>query len=200
MKSKIRDIVDVATGYQFRGKVEPVEDGNVSVIQIKDIDERRTVRLDDLVCVRLERPDAHLVQQGDVLFLSRGQRQYAVVISSPVKDTIATGFFFVLRSYARRVRPEFLAWSLNQPEFQELLRPITRGSHMPLVSKTDFQNLMIELPTLAVQDRILHLQQLFDHEQELAAALQSKRAQLVHAISHELLAGRLQIQDSTDDE
>jgi restriction endonuclease S subunit len=195
MKKRIRDIAEIRTGYQFRGKVEPAEDANVAVIQIKDIDDRLNVRLDDLLPVRVDNPEPYLVSQGDVLFLSRGHRQYAAMISESVKDTIATGYFFILHPDERRIRPEFLAWSINQPEFQDALRPFTRGSHMPLVSKTDFQDLTILLPSMAVQDRILALNQLVDRERDLTAALQQKRGELVQAVSRDLLTGRLRIED-----
>ena len=160
MKKRIRDIAEIRTGYHFRGKVEAADDANVAVIQIKDIDDRLKVQVHDLLPVRLDNPDPYLVSQGDVLFLSRGHRQYATTISEPVRNTVATGYFFILRPDQFMVRSEFLAWSINQPEFQDSLRPFTRGSHMPLVSRSDFQDLTITLPAMAVQDRILALQQL----------------------------------------
>ena len=191
MKNRLRDIAEIRSGYQFRGKVSADEDANVTVIQIKDIDDRLNVRTDDLIPVKVDKPESYLVSQGDVLFLSRGHRQYAAVISEPVQDTIATGYFFILRPTTKLVQTEFLAWSINQSDFQEELRPFVRGSHMPLVSKTDFQDLLITLPPLAVQRQILQLQNLFDRERELTSALLQKRGELVQAISRLLLTGQL---------
>ena len=91
MKQRIGDIAEIRTGYQFRGKVETAEDANVAVIQIKDIDDRLNIRVPDLVPVRVDNPEPYLVSQGDVLFLSRGHRQYAAVVSDAVKNTIASG-------------------------------------------------------------------------------------------------------------
>ena len=195
MKKRIRDIAEIRTGYQFRGKVEAADDANVAVIQIKDIDDRLKVRVEDLLPVKLDNPEPYLVTQGDVLFLSRGHRQYAASVSEPVRNTVATGYFFIVHPDQDMVRSEFLAWSINQPEFQDALRPFTRGSHMPLVSRSDFQDLTITLPAMAIQDRILALQHLIDRERELTTALQLKRGKLVEAISRELLTGRLRIKD-----
>ncbi len=195
LKKRIRDIAEIRTGFQFRGKVEAADDANVAVIQIKDIDDRLKVQVQDLLPVKLDNPEPYRVTQGDVLFLSRGHRQYAASVSEPVRDTVATGYFFILHPDQDMIRSDFLAWSINQPEFQDSLRPFTRGSHMPLVSKSDFQDLTIGLPTLAVQDRILALQQLIDRERELTTILQLKRGKLVAAISRELLSGRPRIKD-----
>ena len=193
MKKRIRDIAAIRIGYQFRGKVEAAGDANVALIQIKDIDERLKVRVQHLLPVRLDNPEPYLVSQGDVLFLSRGHRQFAALVSEAVRNTVATGYFFILRPDVDRVRSEFLAWSINQPDFQAALRPFTRGSHMPLISKSDFQDLTIGLPEKAVQDKILELQQLIDRERELTTVLQRKRGTLVEAVSRALLTGRLRI-------
>lgn len=194
MKKKLKDIADIRTGYQFRGKVSASEDANVSVIQIKDVDEFLVVHTSDLVPVKVDNPEPYLVSQGDVLFLSRGHRQYATLLTEPVHDTMATGYFFVIRPKAAVIRPSFLAWTINQPDFQESMRPFVRGSHIPLVSKMDFQNITIQIPPLAVQDRIMTFQSLFERERQLSAAIQVKRQQLVQAVSRNLITGQLTVQ------
>src|SRR4051794_9139528 len=97
MKKRIRDIAAVRVGYQFRGKVKRDPAGSVRVIQIKDIDDEQRIRLADLASVNVDRPDPYLTHQGDVLFLSRGHRLYTVVVPEIDGDTIATGYFFILR-------------------------------------------------------------------------------------------------------
>lgn len=208
MIRKILDIAEIRSGYQFRTKVEAADDANVAVIQIKDLQDRLSARpgssvgiqLADLVRVRLENPEPHFVKRGDVLFLSRGHRQVAVAISEPVTDTIATSYFFVLRPHLPSIRPAFLAWFINQPEFQEMLRPLSRGTHMPMISKASFEDLMISLPPLAVQDQILTLQQFVDREQELTASLLERRSELAQAVARGLLCGRLSIKDNSNAE
>ena len=65
MKKRIRDIAEIRTGYQFRGKVEAAEDANVAVIQIKDINDRLNVGLDNLLpCVEI--PNSMSCRKGSV--------------------------------------------------------------------------------------------------------------------------------------
>ena len=194
MKKKLKDIAEIRTGYQFRGKVSASDDSNVSVIQIKDVDEHLFVHTSDLVPVKIDNPEPYLVSQGDVLFLSRGHRQYATIVTESVQDTIATGYFFIVRPNTHVIRPSFLAWTINQPDFQECMRPYVRGSHIPLVSKVDFQDITIRVPHLAVQDRIMTFQALFEHEKQLSTAIQEKRQQLVQAVSQKLITGQLTVQ------
>jgi restriction endonuclease S subunit len=200
MKQQIKDIADIRSGYQFRGRVEPADDANVKVIQIKDIDDGFNICFSDLVSVRMDNPDPHFLKSGDVLFLSRGHRLFATVISEAAPDIIASGYFYVLQPDVDRVRPAFLAWTINQPVFQESLKSLIGGTHMPLISKTNFQDLTITLPSLAVQDQILTLQHYVDHEQELTTSLLNKRRELTQAVARELLTGRLATKDTCDDE
>lgn len=187
MKKRLKDIADFRIGYQFRGRVKPDPAGTVRVIQIKDIDPDLRIRVNELVPVAIERQEPYLAERGDVLFLSRGHRLYAVVVPEIEANTIATGYFFILRPNIRIVLPEFLAWSMNQPDFQESLRPFHRGTHMPMVSKTDAEDLRVRVPPLDVQWRILKLNELLDEERRLSAAIQERRGRLVQAVSHKLM-------------
>lgn len=193
MNRKIREIAEIRTGYQFRGKVTEAEDGNVALIQIKDLKDDGGIAPTDLVRVQMDNPAPYLVEQWDVLFLSRGTRLTATLVETPVENTIATGFFFIVRGKPKMIRPGFLAWSLNQPAFQDALKPFVRGTHMPIVSKSDYLDLPISVPPLAVQDRVMELQALFDREKRLTTTLEARRQELVRAVSDQLSTGRLKI-------
>ncbi len=194
MKAKLTQIADIRNGYQFRGKVKPVEVaggaagrmplGVVPVIQIKDIDADRRLQTDDLVLVKIDGDQAkYEARQGDVLFLARGHRLFATAIADPISGAIATGYFYILRPKMKNVLPRYLAWYINQPPFQTVLRTFMKGTQQPLVSRKDIEDLEVQIPPLSVQEAIVELDDLEVVEQRLLAALQEKRAQLVQAIS-----------------
>lgn len=187
MKKRLKDIADFRCGYQFRGRVKPNPAGTVRVIQIKDIDPDLGRLLGEPATVAIDRPEPYLTEPGDVLFLSRGHRLYAVVVPEVEPNTIATGYFFILRPNSHVVLSEYLAWSMNQPHFQETLRPFLRGTHMPMISKADTENLRIHVPSLEIQRRILRLNQLLDEEHRLSLAIHERRGRLVQAVSRKLM-------------
>jgi restriction endonuclease S subunit len=182
MKAKLAEVAEIRSGYQFREKVEHDPRGRVPVIQIKDLTEEFGVRTDDLIRVSMDRIEPYQVEQGDVLFLARGHRLGAATVNEPIVGTIATGYFFILRP-SSQVRPGYLAWAINQREFQDQMRPLVRGSHIPLITKGDFAGLQVALPPLEVQDQIVALDELHRRERQLVADVQAKRARLVHAVS-----------------
>ena len=181
MRKPISDLAQVRSGYQFREKVEPDPNGEVSVIQIKDLTPDFCLSMDNLIRVSPPRSAPYRVQQGDVLFLARGHRLGAVAIPEPVVDTIATGFFFILRP-SPLVRPGYLAWALNKAPFQSRMRPNVRGSHIPLITLGDFEKLEIDLPPLDLQEKIESLAALHRREMELSKAIESKRTHLIESI------------------
>lgn len=189
MKTRLKNVADFRTGYLFRGRVEHDPRGNVQVVQVKDVIDRRRVETKRLDRVRLEKPEPHLVERGDVLFLGRGHRLYAVVVPEVATDTIATGYFFVLRPRPGVVTPEYLAWALNEAGFQESLSQFVRGTHIPMVSRKDVEQQTISVPPLEVQQRITHLTELAQRERQLASDLADRRERLVEAVARRLARG-----------
>src|SRR5438105_1042307 len=110
---KISDIAKISSGYHFRGSVDAAPVGNLPVIQAKDIGEDLRFNSQALRRVRLEgNSDRYRVHPGDVLFLSRGHRRWAIVVEDVLPDTIAPSYMFIVRLDRNRVRPEYLAWFL----------------------------------------------------------------------------------------
>jgi hypothetical protein len=195
MKKKLKSIVDLRTGYQFRGKVVPDDQGDIDVIQIKDIDDRQEVDVSDLTPVTLDKPERHLVETGDVLFLSRGHRMYGTVVPELSRDTVVSSYFFILSPKIDKVFPRYLAWFLNEPGFQRRLKSLVRGSQMPLISRSDFADLHVNVPDLHTQQQIVRLNELMLKEDQLLDRLKSKRAELIEGVSRSLLSGRLKTKD-----
>ncbi|HBI23154.1 MAG TPA: hypothetical protein DDX84_02855 [Nitrospiraceae bacterium] len=185
MKKKITEIADVQIGYQFRKKIEPADDGTNRVIQIRDFDENHTLNRECLSRVRIDKStEQYLIHQGDVLFLSRGHRNWAAPIIDELQNTVAVGHFFVIKVRNEIILPEYLAWYINQSPAQEYLHNIARrGTHMPLVTLSAFKGLPVDVPDMAIQYKIVGLSRLIEKEKKLLAELQGKRLLLINTIS-----------------
>jgi len=92
MKTKLKDIVDIRTGYQFRGKVEPTtEASGIPFIQIKDVGPDFGLDPSDVYCVNVDIKtsrdkviEKYGVETGDVLFLSRGAQLFATAVEPEI--------------------------------------------------------------------------------------------------------------------
>lgn len=183
MTTTISNIAEVQIGYQPKGSVQPNPNGTHRLIQVKDIRDDRTLNPIDIYRIMPERePDRYLVTRGDVLFLARGWRNYAVAIQDELQNTLAAGTFYIARIRTVSLLPEYLAWYINQPRTQAILKPRTQATNIPLVTKSVFETLEIDVPPLSVQRAIVELDNLAKKEQALLARLANKRRQLVSAI------------------
>jgi len=186
----IGEIGVLSSGYHFRGGIDTVSGSRYAVIQAKDVDDSLRFNPEKLVRVDVELDaNRYMVRQGDVLFLSRGLRPWAIALSHPICNTIVPSSFYILRVDSRKVRPEYVAWILNHPKTQAALGEIARGSNIPFVSMSEFEKLRIPVPEPEVQQRIVVLSELRQREAELVTALSSRRGELVEAICFDLAMG-----------
>jgi len=184
MKIKIKDVADIQIGYQFRGKIEADPKGTHKVIQIRDFDELQHLQVTNLYKVTPKyEVERYLVNKGDILFLARGHRNYAIPIKNSLENTIAASYFFILRLKNENILPEYLAWCIKQFPAQAYLHNIARrGTHMPMVPKSAFEDMPIDIPDIATQRTIIELDNLLEKEHSLLYKLQEKRTLFVHAI------------------
>lgn len=182
---RLKDFSTIQIGYQHNKKINPISDG-IKIIQIKDIDSNHNITPDSMFRIKPKRKrlvDRYLVNKGDVLFLSRGHRNFATAIDIPVENTIAAGHFFILKFDTSKILPEYLAWYINQPPAQKFLKSMAkRGSHMPIIGKSEFEQLKVNIPPLQVQEKIVKLSKLLQQEDELLEKIKEKRGQIVQSI------------------
>jgi len=184
MQQKIKDIVDIQIGYQFRKKIEPERNGTFPVIQIRDFDENQNLKQEGLCRVTIgQLSEKYLVHKNDILFLARGHRNYAIPVVDSLEGAIAVSHFFILKIKSEKVIPEYLAWSINQAPAQGYLHNLARrGTHMPIIPKSVFENLKVQIPDIETQKKIVKLNTLIDKEKTLLYNLREKRALLIRSL------------------
>lgn len=181
MLMRLSDFVEVQAGYHSRRTIKFDPNGTHRIIQIRDFDELLNLRADQLVTFSPDgNPERYEVFAGDVLFLSRGTRNFAAVISERLDRTVAPGYFYILRLKTKRVNPDYLAWYLNSPEMQSQLKALQRGTQIPIVPMPEFKLLEVKVPPLDVQRTIVRLDLLMQREKQLCRQITEKRAELVH--------------------
>jgi hypothetical protein len=198
---RLSEIAKVQIGYQHRGHIERASEGTHRIIQPKDISELGTLDASDLYSFTPRNdPARYQVTRGDILFLSRGQRCFAVPITDHLADTVATYYFYILRLNPGKVEPEYLAWYINQPPAQRFLESRMRGSHMLMIPKASFEQLEIEIPVITTQRGIIELERLQRREESCLTKLIDARQRLVQGVSLKAVQNRKSIDRSNTNE
>jgi len=120
MKTKVKELATVQMGYSFRSRLESVANGNVAVIQMKDLLDDNKVGCDDLIKVDMETvKDHHLARKGDLIFRSRGQViNAAILLDDPERAVVAAPLLRIRVVKPQRLLPEYLNWYINQRDAQ----------------------------------------------------------------------------------
>jgi hypothetical protein len=189
----LKDIATIRSGYLFREKIVPHPAGQYQVIQVGDIspDAQLPAESSKDSFVRVNLPDvkrAQVLEPGEVLFISRGQRKQAVAFTLPLENTIATSQFFVIRPNEKLI-PEFLAWYINQPPAQRYIEEHSTGTSVSLINLEAMKTLPIETPPLETQTRIVKIQQLSLREKALMETIRDKRRRLIETALLEAVRG-----------
>lgn len=188
---KLGDLVYIRAGHPFRGAVEAVPEGAVAVVQMKDIMPSGGVDWSSAVRTELVgRKEPDWLRSGDLLFVSRGSRYFAVCVDSPPAPAVCGPHLFHLTVKARELlMPEFLAWVVGQGPVQRQLQQAASGSLQLSVTRQALEALEIPLPPLATQRVITDLAAAAARERVVLTALIQNRERQLEALASALASG-----------
>lgn len=178
----------VQSGYPFRGSIVESIDGDALAVQMKDVDVDGGVNWADVISTSLAgRKQPDWLKAGDVLFVSKGARFYAVCIDEPPSPAVCSPHFFHLQVAPHLpLLPAFLAWQINQPPFQRQLQQAAEGSSQLSIRRPVLESLTLSLPSLADQQRIVAFAELVRHERRTLHQLIDNRDWQLQALAEDL--------------
>lgn len=187
---RIDDCAEVRPGFSAKGSIGDEPGGTLQVITAQHITKGEPYRFREehkLLIVPPRSAAKYLVAPGDILFMSRGTNNYAVLLEEIPPQTIAPLTFYVLRPKSHVV-PAYLAWTLNQETVRARLNELRTGAATPMIPRQEFGEILIPLPPLEVQRQIERLADLQVRESSLLQELVSETERLNRIIGLRLLS------------
>ncbi|WP_158618331.1 restriction endonuclease subunit S [Flavobacterium bomense] len=171
------------SGYSFREKVEHNPNGHVGIIQMKDIFNDYSsfdfLNLDKVSDILFK--DKFYLTKGDILFVSKGVNNYAIVIGNVAFPIVASATFFIIRVNKEKIIPEYLAWFMNQKEAQNYFSEKKAGTYVPNLNKQDIMDLPLKVPPLKIQNYIAKTAILLNQEVSILEKIKTNRKELIQA-------------------
>jgi len=187
MISPLTDFADVQAGHPFRGSVPPDPDGNAHALQMRDVSPEGVVDWSALTRTSLDKhKSAEWLQVGDVVFVARGMRNYALCLDVVPVPAVCSQYFFLLRVKSPGLLPEFLAWQINRAPAQRYLAKNAEGSDQLSIRRGVLEALPIAVPPLKQQQRIVALARDAAIERKALEALIRNRDKQLDALAVEL--------------
>ena len=181
-------LYSISSGFSFRSKIENDQNGELLVVQMKDLRDGYSA-----IGSNLTRVSSGLVgrtytlEKGDVLFIAKGSNNYSLEFNLNLPNVIASSAFFVLRPDIATVAPGYLAWYLNQVDAQRYIKQNTAGTYIPNINIGTVENMLVEIPSLEVQKKIVAIDQLRKRERLLNEEITKKHDIVVNAALSQLL-------------
>ncbi|WP_231654560.1 restriction endonuclease subunit S [Ralstonia solanacearum] len=183
MELPLAAIAEVRMGYSFRSRLEVDAAGDIAVIQMKDIDDSNLLHPEGLARIRMpDMKERHLVQEGDLLFRSRGVTNSAALVSGDLGRAVLAAPMLLIRSKTDVVDPAYLQWFINHPTTQAALAGQAAGTAVKMIGKGVLDGLEVSLPSLEKQRLIVEVAQLASCEAALLEELKGRRKALLEGI------------------
>lgn len=185
----LHEYAEVRAGHPFRGSVPETADGSALTVQMRDVGAQQGVVWEHVARTNpggRKKPD--WLRAGDILFLARGARNFAVHLEHVPGPAVCSQYFFLIRLIDSRLLPAFLAWQINQSPAQAYLQRNAEGSDQLSIRRGILEALPVTVPSLERQQQILAYVQTLRREQVLLEEMRRNREAEVQGIVAHLLA------------
>ena len=178
---KFIDIAKIRLGHSFREKLEEDNEGNLTIIQFKDLQDSIFANADN--CARLNADKiktSHWLKYGDVLLSNRGN--YKAAVNCCRYPCVASGVFFVLTVQDKNFLPEYIVTFLNSQEGQKSLTKRHNISGVSSINRVELEQIDIPLLALEKQKQLVELFSLYEKEVDIFEKLKQSRKKLINSI------------------
>jgi len=183
MKASLGNISEIQVGYQSREGIRAHSNGSHFLLQARDFNNLHQVDWSNLTRFTPSGSTTKSeIRQGDVLFLARGQDNFAWPVTHVTTHILAANSFYILRPDQATILPDYLAWWLNQKPAQEYIQLNRSGSSLPFLSVSALSRIEVPLPSIDLQRKIGELELLQKKETDLLSKYLSKKSALIKTV------------------
>jgi len=190
----IGDIAKLRAGCAYRGAESKLPPGEVAFVGYRNVDIETGIDWAEVSRVSLDlKRDPQWLEDGDILFASRGMNTYAYpVIAPPPKATCSPQFFVVTPKNLNTLSAEFLAWQINQAPAQSYLSRFADASTIRNIRRDVLAKMPIGIPPMERQHLIANYAKAARRAQQIHRALIDNTTQELSALASELMNGKIQ--------
>lgn len=167
MKKCLKEVARIDSGRSFRHRIDSDPKGTCLVIQMKDVSHENQSIIGSPQSIAIDEINPEqLLNKGDILFMAKGNNNFAVEynLDSPA---VAVSLFFVIKADRSVMNSKYLTWYLNSPMAQAYFVENREGATVGNIRKEVLEKLLVKLPPLKRQEQIAKLNQLLLEEKSL---------------------------------
>ncbi|BDR36797.1 hypothetical protein PDY_38450 (plasmid) [Photobacterium damselae subsp. damselae] len=189
INQKFKQLTTRYIPYSFRSRIEDTKNG-VRVIQPKDTKDEQ-INWESVISTELtgnKKPE--YLQDGDLLILSKGLKQQALVFKSDNSEqkTICSNMYYHYRVNKDSINPYYLAFVLNHNNKIRNQIEVASNAFMAVkvYSRETIENLKIPVLTIEKQDAIIALHNNIKQQQQCYQKLMDSNQVILTDIANQL--------------
>ena len=187
-KAKKTYNLDYVCGIRFGYHATPKATGAITYLQIRHFNDDGQLADQSTELIDLdEKSSAHLLQEGDVLFVGKGTRLFAWQYDSTLGPLVASSTFFVLRADKTKVLPSYLTTILNDPAIKAHLQHLGAGTNIFSIRKSELGAVELPIPSMERQKKISAMADLYQKEIRLTQQVLEQKQLLFKDVLSSLL-------------
>lgn len=149
---RVKDFSNIRIGYAFRERLVDISDGNVMVIQPKNITPDGLVFEKDEP-LHTNVPPSKVLKEGDVLVVNRGR--FAAEVFTLSGAWVVPSSVLILSINTESVLPEYVALYFNSTKGQNMFRRHLEQTTVPFISAKNLGAMDIPIPPLEHQKDLI---------------------------------------------
>ena len=173
----LEQLAQICVGYTYRGSLKNATEGDIAVLQMKDVNPEALARPELFARISLPKLlPRYLLQRGDLIFRARGLTNQAWVVESETPTICIAPLLFIHILQPELLLPRYLQWFINLNSTQAQIALLAHGKAIRMITAQALAQLSIPLPSIEAQRSVIQADQLHRESQALEAKVRAKSA------------------------
>ena len=169
---KLLNLCNLSFGHYLK----PTQDKGISYLQVKNFSDDGEY-LDNVENFVQEKniKESLLLEQDDILFVSKGMRFFAYKYETAIGAAIASSIFYIIKVDADLIVADYLVCILNHPKSMAYFNGVSAGSSIPSIRK---------------EEEIVKIYKLHIKQQKIIAELKQKNQSRFNQVINQLIENK----------
>jgi restriction endonuclease S subunit len=177
--AKLKTMATCINGFTFREKPHNEMGGNTQIIQLGDITTNGELNFNTLItCNSQLAYNKFISQNNDIIFRGKGHCTATMITETTLPIVVASPLI-IIKLESKNLLPRYLTWFLNSHEAARHFARSSQGSVIKAIGIKELQELIVPVPPLETQEKIIKLAGKLHQEITLLEKLKHSRQTLI---------------------
>lgn len=184
---KLLNLCNLSFGHYLKS----TQDKGISYLQVKNFsDDGEYLDNVENFVQKKSIKESVLLEQDDILFVSKGMRFFAYKYETSIGAAIASSIFYIIKVDADLILADYLVCILNHPKSMAYFNGVSAGSSIPSIRKKELLDFEIPVLSILEQEEIVKIYKLHAEQQKIVTELKQKNQSRFNQVINQLIENK----------